>query len=155
MRAAALTAMLCTAGLLASSETASGGTLYSLREDGVLRSFDPATGELRASVTLSLSGKVVRNALGLAVDPRNGDVLALASFTDDCHADPTRTRFVRTSGCWDLSSKAECETAFVPGPPPSSPTSCAWSGVRGCRACTEFEDGCVNTCLPPPVCEGT
>lgn len=130
------------------------GTLYSLRQDGVLRSLDPLTGEVRTIVNLSLPGKVVQNAVGFAVDPRNGDLLALVDFDDDCGADPTRTRFLRSvESCRDLD-EAGCETAFETTRPTPVPTSCFWSDLRGCRACTASE-GCVNTCVAPPPCEGT
>jgi hypothetical protein len=133
------------------------GTLYMLREDGVLRSLDPLTGEVRTTVAITLPGKVVSRAHGLAVDPRNGDVLALVQLDDDCAADPTRTRFLRSvESCYDLSA-AECESAYdiASGSDGSRiPASCAWIDGRRCEACTEGR-GCLNTCLAPPPCPGT
>ena len=124
-------------GLLSFLGTASAGTLYSLREDGVLRSYDPSTGEVRVTVTLARPGKVVRRAHALAVDPRSGDVLGLASFVDDCHADPSRTRFLPNDSCDSLTSPAECEIAFMRAGSPVGPTSCVWTGAGGCRSCQE------------------
>jgi hypothetical protein len=129
------------------------GMLYSIRQDGVLRSLDPLTGAVRTTVTLSAPGRVVQFALGLAVDPQSGDLMALVDFADDCEADPTRTRFLRpTEHCYDLEA-AECETAWESAVQTGTPTSCVWNGST-CRACDAIE-GCVNTCLPLPPCAGT